>query len=312
MNCFKSLLCGAVLVILTGCAATNVLETSVLESNVSETSVSEVAEYKIERHSVLIPTRASTIPATVVIPVTNGQFPLVVMAHGHGGSKDENGGYKNIAEELAKHGIATVRMDFSGSGESTESFQLNTLSNMIDDVDLSIEYLLANYPIDQNSIGIFGYSMGGRVALSMATDGAHDFDGMVLLAPAVDGNTMVEFLGGQDAWDGFYETALANGYADFTTVYGAKQELSLEWFDDLSAFNPLDRASEYKGEALVIYGEDDFVVSSAVSKAAAAGLGADTLDVTGDTHSYSFYSDSPKIRTAIIDGTVTTFLKAFK
>ena len=90
----------------------------------------------------MIPTRDSSIPATVIIPATDGKFPLVIMAHGHGGSKDENGGYQNIAEELGKHGIATVRIDFAGCGESTESFQLNTLSNMIDDVDLSIEYLL--------------------------------------------------------------------------------------------------------------------------------------------------------------------------
>ncbi|MBF9018776.1 MULTISPECIES: S9 family peptidase [unclassified Oceanispirochaeta] len=299
MNYFiKSLLVfGVLLTVLTGCTTTN---------------VSEIAEYKIESHSVMIPTRDSTIPATVIIPATDGKFPLVIMAHGHGGSKDENGGYKNIAEELGKHGIATVRIDFAGCGESTESFQLNTLSNMIDDVDLSIEFLVANYPIDKNSIGIFGYSMGGRIALAMATDGMHDFDGMVLLAPAVDADTMVGFLGGQDAWDGFYTTALADGYTDFTTIFGAKQELSLQWFEDLLAYNPLDRAANYKGEALVIYGEDDFVVSPAVSKATAAALGCETLDVTGDTHSYSFYSDSPEIRSAILDGTIGTFVKAFK
>ena len=73
---------------------------------------------------------------------------------------------------------------------------------------------------------------------------------------------------------GLYKKALADGHADFTTIYGSKQELSREWFEDLSSFNPLDRASKYQGEALVIYGDDDSVVSSVVSKATAAGLGS--------------------------------------
>ncbi|MBI9107475.1 MAG: alpha/beta fold hydrolase [Spirochaetales bacterium] len=275
------------------------------------TKVSETADYAIKSYNVEIPARDSVIPASVIIPSGEGRFPLVVMAHGHGGTKDENGGFTNIAEELGRHGIATVRMDFPGCGESTESFQLNTLSNMIDDVDSSIAYLLENYSIDKDRTGIFGYSMGGRIALAMATDGMHNFDGMVLLAPAGDADTMVGFLGGQEAWDGYYATAQADGYTDFTTIFGAKQELSLEWFEDLLAYDPIDKGAEFKGEALVIFGEDDFVVQPAVSKATAAALGCETLDVTGDTHSYSFYSDSPEIRSAILNGTIKTFRKAF-
>lgn len=295
---FKSLLVLVILLsVLTACTTTK---------------ASETADYEINSYSIDIPTRDAAIPAAVIMPIGEGKFPLVVMAHGHGGSKDENGGYTNIAEELGKHGIATVRMDFAGCGASTESFQLNTLSNMIDDVDSSISYMVNNYAIDKNQTGIFGYSMGGRIALAMATDGMHNFDGMVLLAPAGDAATMVGFLGGQDAWDGYYATAQADGYTDFTTIFGAKQELSLEWFEDLLAYNPIDRASDYTGEALVIFGEDDFVVSPAVSKATAEALGCPVLDVTGDTHSYSFYSDSPEIRSAILEGTIMTFVKAFK
>ncbi len=283
-----------------------------LLSSCMTTRVTETADYKIETFTVGIPIRDSLIPASVVTPVGKGKFPLVVMAHGHGGSRDENGGYSNIAEELGKHGIASIRMDFPGCGESTENFQINTLSNMIDDVDASIDYVINNYAIDSKRIGIFGYSMGGRIALAMATDGSHNFDGMVLLAPAVDSMTMVNFLGGQDAWDNFYAKAKTDGYADFTTIFGAQQQLSLEWFEDLLAYDPIDKASEYSGVALVIYGEDDFVVNPLVSKDTAKALNSLTLDVTGDTHSYSFYSDSPEIRSAILNGTIEIFIQAFR
>ncbi len=288
---------GVVLSLVTGC----------MNSKVSDTP-----DYQIEEYLVNIPIRDAEIPASVIMPVEKGKHPLVVLAHGHGGSREENGGFKNIAEELGKHGIATIRMDFPGCGESLESFQLNTLSNMIDDVDASIEYVIDNYAIDRNRIGIFGYSIGGRIALGMATDGMHNLDGLVLLAPAVDSMTMINFFGGQDVWNDLYATAKADGYADFTTIFGQQQQLSLEWFEDMLAYDPIDRASEFSGEALVIYGEDDFVVSPQVSKDTAEALGCSTLDVTGDTHSYSFYSDKQEIRSAILKGSIETFVKAFK
>lgn len=269
------------------------------------------SEYSVTEVQAEIPSRDVSIPATIVIPEGKEQFPLVVLAHGHGGTKDENGGFSNIAEELGKHGIATVRMDFPGCGDSSESFQLNTVSNMIDDVNASIDYVMANYPVSSTQIGIFGYSMGGRIALQMVNADAERFKGLVLLAPAADDKTMVDFLGGQDEWDRYHEIAKQDGFAEFTTIYGATQELSLAWFEELEAVTPINDITPFGGEALVIYGEDDNVVSPEVSKAVAEKLGSEALDVTGDTHSYSFYSDSPDIRAEILDGIVSTFLAAF-
>ncbi len=36
------------------------------------------------------------VPATVVMPVGKGPFPAVVMNHGHGGSRQENGGFGGV------------------------------------------------------------------------------------------------------------------------------------------------------------------------------------------------------------------------
>ena len=57
---------------------------------------------------------------------------------------------------------------------------------MINDVYSSIEYVEANYAIDAENVGIFGYSMGGRIAATMVGENKVNFKGMVLLAPAVD------------------------------------------------------------------------------------------------------------------------------
>src|SRR3954471_5754573 len=65
---------------------------------------------------------ARAVPATVVVPDGQGPFPAVVMNHGHGGGRNEGGGFAKLAKALADAGIMTIRMDFPGSGDSKESF----------------------------------------------------------------------------------------------------------------------------------------------------------------------------------------------
>ena len=70
--------------------------------------------YDYRSEEVMVMSRGAEIPATVVYPVTEGKlkFPLVVMAHGHGGGRQEHGGFGLIAERLAVAGIVSIRMDF--------------------------------------------------------------------------------------------------------------------------------------------------------------------------------------------------------
>ena len=98
--------------------------------------------------------RGAQIPATLVTPDGAESYPVVVLIHGHGGSREENVGFGAIADALAAQGIGSIRMDFPGCGESTESFQLNTLSNMKADVAAAIEYVKANTGVTK--LGLLG------------------------------------------------------------------------------------------------------------------------------------------------------------
>ena len=90
--------------------------------------------------------------------------------HGHGGNKDENIGFPAIARELAERGIGSIRMDFPGCGESEEEFAMNTQSNMKADVLAAVDFVTDSYSPNPDAIGIFGYSMGGRIALELIAD----------------------------------------------------------------------------------------------------------------------------------------------
>ena len=263
--------------------------------------------------NVTYPSRGETIFATLELPEGDGPFPLVVLAHGHGGSRDENVGFGAIAEALKAHGIASIRMDFPGCGESTESFEMNTLDNMKEDVLSAISFALENPALDPAKVGLFGYSMGGRLALELTAQAAYDFSALVLLAPANSTEDMKRLFGGAENWDVLQATAIENGFANFTTIYGQEQELSRTWFENLLVME--DPAGEvaalYSEPALVIYGTDDEAVAPAVSEAVAQALAAPTLDATGDGHSYGFYSDKTDVLRTVAQGAADFFATAF-
>lgn len=266
--------------------------------------------------SPVIESRGVTVPATLVTPDGLDAYPLVVLVHGHGGSRDECFGYPAIAAALAEQGIASLRIDFPGCGDSTEPFTENCLSNMKTDVRTAIAWASEQLPV--SSLGIFGYSMGGRIAVELLADG-DAFDAVGMLAPAADNACFVNMFGGQEAFDAMYAEAADKGYITFTTMYGQVQDLSKAWFDDLLVNPDMDallaRAAANLGDApaLVIWGADDAVVDPATSAAVAAALNAATVDATGNNHSYSFYSeDAMDIRDAIVNGTASFFAENLK
>lgn len=264
-----------------------------------------------ESTAITYESRGVQVPATLVTPDGLDSYPVVVLCHGHGGSRDENVGFPAVAEALAAQGIASIRMDFPGCGESAESFQANTLSNMEADVTAAIAYVQANLPATK--VGLFGYSMGGRIVLELLASGVQA-DAAVLLAPAASTADLKNLFGGADAYDAMQAEATEKGYTVFTTIYGQVQELSKEWFADLDkvADPAADAVAAWQGPALVIWGSDDEAVSPSVSESVAAALSAQTLDATGEGHGYGFYSEDAAVRTKVAEGAAAFFAENLK
>lgn len=255
--------------------------------------------------------RGVQVPATLVTPDGVDSYPVVIMAHGHGGSRDENVGFAALADALAEQGIASFRMDFPGCGESTESFQENTLSNMKADVLAGLEYVKSN--LNVTKVGLFGYSMGGRIVLELLAEDTNP-DAVVLLAPAADNDDLKNLFGGEEAYASMYETAKADGYAVFTTIYGQVQELSTAWFEDLTKYDDVkaSAAAAWQGPAEVIWGTDDEAVSPSVSAAVAEALNATTVEATGEGHGYGFYSEDDTVRNTVANAVASFFAENLK
>jgi dipeptidyl aminopeptidase/acylaminoacyl peptidase len=269
------------------------------------------AAFEIVSIDTTVMSRGVAVPVTYVHPLATDdvKFPLVVIAHGHGGSRNESGAFSWVAEELGKRGVASIRMDFPGCGDSTESFANNNLSNMLKDIEASRDYAVAQPQVDGTRTGLFGWSMGGRLAiLAVAQDVSYKIIATWAPAATTGAGSMVDFFGGRDAYDDYKARAARDGSVPFTTRWGQDQELGLQFFTDMEESTPLDAVRSFEGPLLVLYGDLDDVVLPEVSEAliAAAVSSPEVVRhiVKGADHGLGVFSDEPELTRETVDTTV--------
>src|SRR5512139_259983 len=93
--------------------------------------------------------------------------PCVITSHGLLSSKDSDK-YIALGEQISREGMAMLRFDFRGIGESEGSEEDNTISKKVIDLGAAIDFI-RSYPILGNQIGLLGSSLGGFLSLMKAS-----------------------------------------------------------------------------------------------------------------------------------------------
>ncbi|MEO8072056.1 MAG: alpha/beta hydrolase, partial [Acidobacteriota bacterium] len=114
------------------------------------------------------------LAGTLTIPKNDKKiFPAFVIISGSG-SQDRDGStlnnlYKQIAESLAKAGIAVLRVDDRGMGKSTIDMSKaaeTSYKDLISDSRAAFNFLTTRKEIDKAKIGYIGHSEGAETALT--------------------------------------------------------------------------------------------------------------------------------------------------
>jgi len=119
-----------------------------------------------------------TLAGTLTIPKLPGQYPVVILISGAGvDNRDaEVSGFKPfriMADHLSRHGIAVLRCDDRGVGESTGKHILqSTIEDLADDVFAAIKLLKSRNDINPIQIGLIGHSLGGLISAYVAARSA--------------------------------------------------------------------------------------------------------------------------------------------
>ncbi len=97
------------------------------------------------------------------------RVPGVIFFHGFTGDRMESHWiFIKCARALAREGIASLRFDFYGSGESEGTFLDATLQSEILDAKAAIRFMRRQGWADSTRLGLCGLSLGGCVAACVA------------------------------------------------------------------------------------------------------------------------------------------------
>lgn len=179
------------------------------------------------------------------------KVPLAIVCHGFTGRK-ENKLFDEICECLDREGIATLRFDFNGHGESDGSFSRMTVLNEIEDAKCVYEYASSLPWV--STVAMVGYSQGGVVAaMTAALLGHHKVKAEVLLAPAgvIRDDALRGILFGKQ-YDPYH-------LPDSAHVAGPYW-LGAEYVRVAQKLDIYETARTYKGQTFIIHGTHDVVV----------------------------------------------------
>lgn len=126
------------------------------------------------------------LAGTLTMPESGAPFAAVILVAGSGPQdRDETiFGHKPflvLADYLTRHGIAVLRSDKRGIGQSTGDIRTATSEDFASDVESAITYLKTRPEIDPKKIGLLGHSEGGLIAPMVAAKD-HSVAFIVLMA----------------------------------------------------------------------------------------------------------------------------------
>ncbi len=137
-----------------------------------------------------------SLSGTLTLPKKEGVYPVVILITGSGPQNrdEEILGHKPflvIADYLTRNGIAVLRYDDRGVGQSKGDFKSATSADFATDVQSAIAYLKTRKEINKNKIGLIGHSEGGLIAPMVASK-SKDVSFIVLLAgPGIQGDKLL-------------------------------------------------------------------------------------------------------------------------
>ena len=113
------------------------------------------------------------LAGTLAIPAGAGPHPAAILITGSGAQDRDETLFEHkpfavIADHLARHGIASLRLDDRGVGGSTGDLSKVTTADLADDVLAAHAWLATQPEIAAKRIGVIGHSEGGIVGPAAA------------------------------------------------------------------------------------------------------------------------------------------------
>lgn len=231
-----------------------------------------------------------SLMGVVTIPKGKDKAPVIVNIHGFGGNKC---GYKNLHVQMAraieKDGVACVRFDMYGNGESDGEFSDMTFTSLVNDTEDIYHWVQQQPWADAERIILSGQSMGGYV--------------VACAAPKLQPWKLILQCPGAGMWNGALERVLE---MEAKGIYLADVEglcFSTAFNKDLHQYEPFSTAKGYAGPVLLIRGTEDKLVDQTTCEKYMEVYGDQCtfVEIAGGNHNFSSIPAREQLFKEIID-----------
>jgi fermentation-respiration switch protein FrsA (DUF1100 family) len=222
----------------------------------------------VSERTITFENEGGTVYGTWVMPAdVRGKVPAVLLLHGFTGTRDElpvletdftstETMYSRTARVFAENGIATLRIDFRGSGESIDEigFEETTFTGQVSDAHAAVEWLDDHRRV--GDIGVLGLSQGGLVG-AITAESHKRVSSLVLWSPVANPvDTYKTVLGANNVLDGLTQPSTT-----LTLPWGAVITLNQPFFEELYSVDPIAAISHYDKPLQVVVGIRDDTVT---------------------------------------------------
>jgi len=215
----------------------------------------------------------------------------VVLVHGGGVTREEGGFFTRLAAGLAEVGVASLRFDLRGHGESEGRQEELTLSAILNDIRVALAHV--REATGASAVSLLGASFGGGICGYYAAKRPDDIDRLVLLNPQL--NYKRRTIDSRSYWsdDSISDEAAAelneHGYIQFTPTLRHGRPI----FNEVFWLQPHTVIGEITAPTLIVHGTKDTLVPIESSKEALTQFTADVelIEIDGAQHGFAVHDD---------------------
>ena len=188
------------------------------------------------------------LAARIEFPVNQHPHSYAIFAHCFSCNKNL-AAVRQISRALVQEGIALMRFDFTGLGESEGDFSDTNFATNLSDIDAAAEYLTAHYEAPELLIG---HSLGGAAMIRAACH----IDSVKAVATIGSPYNPVHVT---HLFTDDMETIIAKGEAE-VNIGGRPFKVKKQFIDDLQNYDPFEVLRNLRKAILVMHSPQDMTV----------------------------------------------------
>jgi uncharacterized protein len=229
------------------------------------------------------------LSGTLVLPDGAGQ--ATVLVHGGGVTREEGGFFARLAAGLAEAGIASLRCDLRGHGDSEGRQEDLTIAGILADIRAAIASVCSRVGTDR--VALLGTSFSGGICAYYAAQHPAELASLVMLNPLL--NYRKRLIDDKPYWhngqisDEAGRELLNQGYL----VHSPTFKLSRPLLNEVFYLQPHTVLGDIQAPTLIVHGTKDTFIPVESSRWAVQRLTTEHrfLEVEGAQHGFAVHDD---------------------